>query len=193
VDGGGKLRGTFKQHEDARMLPLPVLGGMRAVLAPTAQAVLDAAAGMKDIGDGQRSAVLESVAKQRFYNTSALTFETMLHGRQERCGDSGGHTTVAPSEDPKPVRAVYDLAAGTGGMLVGDRRPGTPSAGDRRSGVCVDRGGEPVARHVRLLLGAAARDPAENAEPLAARVRSHGAVGRRLSRERVERMTAHHH
>jgi hypothetical protein len=104
-----------------------------------------------------------------------------------------GHTTVAPSEDPKPVRAVYDLAAGTGGMLVGDRRPGTPSAGDRRSGVCVDRGGEPVARHVRLLLGAAARDPAENAEPLAARVRSHGAVGRRLSRERVERMTAHHH
>lgn len=65
-----KLRGTFKQHEyGSVMLPLLVLRRMDAVLAPTKQAVLDAAAGMKDIGEGQ-DAVLKSVSKQRFYNTS---------------------------------------------------------------------------------------------------------------------------
>ena len=49
-----KLRGTFKQHEyGSVMLPLLVLRRMDAVLAPTKQAVLDAAAGMSDIGEGQ--------------------------------------------------------------------------------------------------------------------------------------------
>ena len=70
-----KLRGTFKQHEDGSvMLPLLVLRRMDAVLAPTKQAVLDAAEGMKGIGEGQ-DAVLKKISGQRFYNTSPLTFQ----------------------------------------------------------------------------------------------------------------------
>src|SRR3954468_9139875 len=73
-----KLRGTFKQHEyGSVMLPLLVLRRMDAVLAPTKQAVLAAAAGMKDIGEGQ-DAVLKKTAGHRFYNTSPLTFQAIL-------------------------------------------------------------------------------------------------------------------
>jgi type I restriction enzyme M protein len=73
-----KLRGTFKQHEyGSVMLPLLVLRRMDAVLAPTKQAVLDAAAGMTNIGEGQ-AALLKKKAGHRFYNTSPLTFPTLL-------------------------------------------------------------------------------------------------------------------
>ncbi|WP_374457963.1 N-6 DNA methylase [Nocardioides sp.] len=73
-----KLRGTFKQHEyGSVMLPLLVLRRMDAVLEPTKKAVLDAAAGMSEIGPGQ-DAILKQVAGQRFYNTSPLTLASML-------------------------------------------------------------------------------------------------------------------
>ncbi len=73
-----KLRGTFKQHEyGSVMLPLLVLRRMDAVLAPTKQAVLDAARGMITIGEGQ-AALLKKKAGHRFYNTSPLTFATLL-------------------------------------------------------------------------------------------------------------------
>ena len=73
-----KLRGTFKQHEyGSVMLPLLVLRRMDAVLAPTKQTVLDAAAGMKDIGEGQ-AALLKKKAGHRFYNTSPISFATLL-------------------------------------------------------------------------------------------------------------------
>lgn len=73
-----KLRGTFKQHEyGSVILPLLVLRRMDAVLAPTKQDVLDAAAGMTSIGEGQ-AALLKKKAGHRFYNTSPLTFPTLL-------------------------------------------------------------------------------------------------------------------
>ena len=73
-----KLRGTFKQHEyGAVMLPLLVLRRMDAVLAPTKQAVLETARGMDTIGEGQ-AALLKRKAGHRFYNTSPLTFATLL-------------------------------------------------------------------------------------------------------------------
>lgn len=73
-----KLRGTFKQHEyGSVMLPLLVLRRMDAVLAPTKQTVLDAAKGMDTIGEGQ-SALLKKKAGHRFYNTSPLSFATLL-------------------------------------------------------------------------------------------------------------------
>ncbi len=73
-----KLRGTFKQHEyGSVMLPLLVLRRMDAVLAPTKEAVLDAAKGMPTIGEGQGE-LLKRKAGHRFYNTSPLTFATLL-------------------------------------------------------------------------------------------------------------------
>ncbi len=73
-----KLRGTFKQHEyGSVMLPLLVLRRMDAVLAPTKGAVLDAANGMSTVGEGQ-AALLKKKAGHRFYNTSPLTFATLL-------------------------------------------------------------------------------------------------------------------
>ncbi|MEJ7834036.1 MAG: class I SAM-dependent DNA methyltransferase [Nocardioides sp.] len=206
-----KLRGTFKQHEyGSVMLPLLVLRRMDAVLAPTKDAVVAKAAGMTDIGPGQ-DMMLKAVAQQRFYNTSPLTFASMLSDdkhladqlagyirrlskdayavmeaynlddkiiRMERAGilyavlsdfadldvgpsvvsneamgyifeellrkfsemsneTAGEHytprevitlmvelllgeqTSAALTQNPKPVRTVYDPAAGTGGMLMG--------------------------------------------------------------------------
>ena len=74
-----KLRGTFKQHEyGSVMLPLLVLRRMDAVLAPTKQAVLEAAFIMPVIGEGQ-AALLKKKAGHRFYNTSPLTFPGLLN------------------------------------------------------------------------------------------------------------------
>ena len=74
-----KLRGTFKQHEyGSVILPLLVLRRMDAVLAPTKQAVLDEAKGMKDIGEGQ-AAILRKKSGHRFFNTSPLSFATLLN------------------------------------------------------------------------------------------------------------------
>ena len=74
-----KLRGTFKQHEyGSVMLPLLVLRRMDAVLAPTKQAVLAKAATGPSSGEA-RDALLKAVAKQSFYNTSPLSFTTLLN------------------------------------------------------------------------------------------------------------------
>ncbi|UTT67298.1 type I restriction-modification system subunit M N-terminal domain-containing protein [Janibacter sp. CX7] len=85
-----RLRGTFKQHEyGSVMLPLLVLRRMDAVLAPTADAVLDEAvklgalkADRKTIGkpaDGAIDELLKRAAGHRFYNLSPLTFPSLLH------------------------------------------------------------------------------------------------------------------
>ena len=73
-----KLRGTFKQHEyGSVMLPFLVLRRMDAVLAPTKDAVLAQARDLVNIGEGQ-SALLKKKAGHRFYNTSPLSFASLL-------------------------------------------------------------------------------------------------------------------
>jgi type I restriction enzyme M protein len=72
-----KLRGHFKQHEyGSVMLPMLVLRRLDAVLEPTKPAVLKAAQGRED-SPGTR-ALLRRAAGQQFYNTSPLTFATLL-------------------------------------------------------------------------------------------------------------------
>ena len=84
-----KLRGTFKQHEyGSVMLPLLVLRRMDAVLAPTKQDVLDQATKLGAITkDGRTTSVsigeghdilLKRASGHAFYNTSPLTFASML-------------------------------------------------------------------------------------------------------------------
>lgn len=73
-----KLRGHFKPHEyGSVMLPLLVLRRLDAVLEPTKQKVLAAGVGRED-GPGTR-ALLRKAAGQQFYNTSPLTFTTLLN------------------------------------------------------------------------------------------------------------------
>jgi type I restriction enzyme M protein len=73
-----KLRGHFKPHEyGSVMLPLLVLRRLDAVLEPTKPAVLKAAQG-RDDSPGTR-ALLRRAAGQQFYNTSPLTFTTLLN------------------------------------------------------------------------------------------------------------------
>ncbi|UZN03067.1 type I restriction-modification system subunit M [Cellulomonas sp. S1-8] len=75
-----KLRGSFKQHEyGSIMLPLLVLRRLDAVLEPTKQQVLRHAAsfGDKKLGPGE-DLILQGIAGAAFYNTSPLTFRTIL-------------------------------------------------------------------------------------------------------------------
>ncbi len=73
-----KLRGHFKPHEyGAVMLPLLVLRRLDAVLEPTKQQVVAKAKGLPD-GAGTH-ALLKKAAGQQFYNTSPLTFTTLLN------------------------------------------------------------------------------------------------------------------
>ncbi len=103
-----KLRGTFKQHEyGSVMLPLLVLRRMDAVLAPTKQAVLDAAAGMKDIGEGQ-AALLKKKAGHRFYNTSPLTFASLL-GDDKNLADNLRTYIRKLSPEAYAVMEAYDF------------------------------------------------------------------------------------
>jgi len=103
-----KLRGTFKQHEyGSVMLPLLVLRRMDAVLVPTKQAVLDAAAGMQDIGEGQ-SALLKKKAGHRFYNTSPLTFASLL-GDDKNLADNLRTYIRRLSPEAYAVMEAYDF------------------------------------------------------------------------------------
>ena len=103
-----KLRGTFKQHEyGSVMLPLLVLRRMDAVLVPTKQAVLDAAAGMQDIGEGQ-SALLKKKAGHRFYNTSPLTFASLL-GDDKNLADNLRTYIRKLSPEAYAVMEAYDF------------------------------------------------------------------------------------
>lgn len=73
-----KLRGHFKPHEyGSVMLPLLVLRRLDAVLEPTKASVLSIVAGRED-NAGTR-ALLRKAAGQQFYNTSPLTFATLLN------------------------------------------------------------------------------------------------------------------
>lgn len=73
-----KLRGHFKPHEyGSVMLPLLVLRRLDAVLEPTKVQVLETAQGRED-NAGTR-ALLRKAAGQQFFNTSPLTFTTLLN------------------------------------------------------------------------------------------------------------------
>ncbi|WP_449385438.1 type I restriction-modification system subunit M [Cellulomonas soli] len=75
-----KLRGSFKQHEyGSVMLPLLVLRRLDAVLEPTKAQVLRQVAsfGDKKLGPGE-DLILKGIAQVPFYNTSPLTFSTLL-------------------------------------------------------------------------------------------------------------------
>ncbi len=73
-----KLRGHFKPHEyGSVMLPLLVLRRLDAVLEPTKAKVLSVAQGRED-NAGTR-ALLRKAAGQQFFNTSPLTFTTLLN------------------------------------------------------------------------------------------------------------------
>ena len=103
-----KLRGTFKQHEyGSIMLPLLVLRRMDAVLAPTKNAVLAKASGMKNIGEGQ-DAILKAVAGQRFYNTSPLTLSSMLSDDKNLADQLAGYIRRL-SKDAYAVMEAYNF------------------------------------------------------------------------------------
>ena len=103
-----KLRGTFKQHEyGSVMLPLLVLRRMDAVLEPTKDAVVSKAAGMRDIGEGQ-DAILKAVARQRFYNTSPLTFASMLSDDKNLAEQLAGYIRRL-SKDAYVVMEAYNV------------------------------------------------------------------------------------
>lgn len=103
-----KLRGTFKQHEyGSVMLPLLVLRRMDAVLAPTKDAVLALAATMSDIGPGQ-DMMLKAIAGQRFYNTSPLSFTSMLSD-DKNLGDALAGYVRRLSADAYAVMEAYSL------------------------------------------------------------------------------------
>ncbi|WP_426592606.1 type I restriction-modification system subunit M [Cellulomonas sp. McL0617] len=75
-----KLRGSFKPHEyGSTMLPLLVLRRLDAVLEPTKVQVMRQVSmfGDKKLGPGE-DFVLRGIAGVPFYNTSPLTFATLL-------------------------------------------------------------------------------------------------------------------
>lgn len=72
------LRGDYKPYEYGKViLPLTVLRRLDCVLEPTKAAVLDRAKGLKGRVENV-DPVLESVAKQKFFNTSPLDFRRLL-------------------------------------------------------------------------------------------------------------------
>ena len=78
-----KLRGHFKPHEyGSVMLPFLVLRRLDAVLEPTKAKVLAKAEELEKAGTGTVEPILRKTAGQQFYNTSPLTFTTLL-------GDAG--------------------------------------------------------------------------------------------------------
>ena len=103
-----KLRGTFKQHEyGSVMLPLLVLRRMDAVLAPTKQAVVEAAFAMPTIGEGQ-AALLKKKAGHRFYNTSPLTFPGLLND-DKNLADNLRKYISRLSHEAYAVMEAYDV------------------------------------------------------------------------------------
>ena len=103
-----KLRGTFKQHEyGSVMLPLLVLRRMDAVLAPTKQAVVEAAFAMPTIGEGQ-AALLKKKAGHRFYNTSPLTFPGLLND-DKNLADNLRKYISRLSHEAGAVMEAYDV------------------------------------------------------------------------------------
>jgi len=103
-----KLRGTFKQDEyGSVMLPLLVLRRMDAVLAPTKDAVVAKAAAYKNIGAGE-NALLKAVSGQGFYNTSPLTFTTLLNDDKHLADSLAGYIRRL-SPDAYAVMEAYNV------------------------------------------------------------------------------------
>jgi type I restriction enzyme M protein len=74
-----KLRGHLKPHEyGSVMLPLLVLRRLDAVLEPTKAAVLAKARELEASGLATMDPILKRTAGQQFYNTSPLTFTSLL-------------------------------------------------------------------------------------------------------------------
>ena len=103
-----KLRGTFKQHEyGSVMLPLLVLRRMDAVLAPTKAQVLETAKTLAEDAPG-RDAILKRAARRRFYNTSPLSFASLL-ADDKNVADNLGAYIRALSPDAYRVMEAYNL------------------------------------------------------------------------------------
>ncbi len=89
------------------MLPLLVLRRMDAVLAPTKQQVLDRAKGIKDLNEGY-DALLKKTAGHRFYNTSPLSFTTLLNDYKNLADNLAGYIRKL-SPDAYRVIEAYSL------------------------------------------------------------------------------------
>ena len=73
------LRGNFKQSEYGRViLPFTVLRRLDCVLEPTKAAVLKERAARKDLATGAVERFLVKQSGYPFYNTSPMTFTTLL-------------------------------------------------------------------------------------------------------------------
>ncbi|NEB06850.1 type I restriction-modification system subunit M N-terminal domain-containing protein, partial [Streptomyces sp. SID13726] len=106
-----KLRGSFKQHEyGSIMLPLLALRRLDAVLEPTKAAVLRQVAsyGDKTLGPGE-DFILQGIAKVPFYNTSPLTFRTVL-ADDKNVADNLLAYVNALSPSALQIMERYDLA-----------------------------------------------------------------------------------
>ena len=74
-----KLVGLYKPHEYGKViLPLCVIKRFEDTLASTKEAVLKMDTSLDERGIAVKKGFLESAAKQKFYNTSKFTFETLL-------------------------------------------------------------------------------------------------------------------
>ena len=103
-----KLRGTFKQHEyGSVMLPLLVLRRMDAVLTPTKAQVLENAKSLPDDAPG-RDAILKRAAGHRFYNTSPLSFASLL-ADDKNVADNLAAYIRALSPDAYRVMEAYNV------------------------------------------------------------------------------------
>ncbi len=103
-----KLRGTFKQHEyGSVMLPFLVLRRMDAALAPTKAEVIKFATGLAEIGPGQDK-MLKKISGHRFYNTSPLTFPTLLND-DKNLADNLTKYIASLSPDAAAVMDAYNV------------------------------------------------------------------------------------
>src|SRR5580700_4817651 len=85
------LRGDYKQSEYGKViLPLTVIRRLDCVLEPTKAAVLERAKTLKGQVENV-DPVLESVAKQTFFNTSPLNFRRLLDDPGQIAGNLRGY------------------------------------------------------------------------------------------------------
>jgi type I restriction enzyme M protein len=85
------LRGDYKQSEYGKViLPLTVIRRLDCVLDPTKAAVLERANALKGQVDNV-DPVLESVAGQKFFNTSPLDFRRLLDDPGQIAGNLRGY------------------------------------------------------------------------------------------------------
>jgi type I restriction enzyme M protein len=102
------LRGDYKQSEYGKViLPLTVLRRMDCVLEPTKTNVLRRFAELKDRIENVEP-VLESVAGQRFYNTSPLDFRRLLDDPAQITGNFRGYI-AGYSPGARVVIEKFDL------------------------------------------------------------------------------------